>query len=296
MLFEINIILELLICISSIPFNFLFFYIIFTSKEVDLKWRITLFLLFISSILMSFTHLARTLICVWISGFEMHPIYANFGNYYSLYIVYFHEIGFCLQSFSLLAFSLVILMTIFNQKSKFFENLGFFIFILISLGLSIFLPYFLYIVRERILTLLFFTTLDISTLLILIFASKKSKTHYKSKMGSVNLEQRYQLSQVLNWTKSMIPSVIFAKWTRFVSISSIIYVESKNGGEFERTLIYSIYNSFLDVFMILLAVGIFLRHRKFRKISKDLKTIDGHVIKQNPSQQDYISYLKNQWN
>ncbi|CAI5453716.1 unnamed protein product [Caenorhabditis angaria] len=169
--------------------------------------------------------------------------------------------------------------------------------IFFAISASILSPYFIYIANLTISTLLFFTTLDISTLLILIFASKKSKTHYKSKMGSVNLEQRYQLSQVLNWTKSMIPSVIFAKWTRFVSISSIVFY--KSGGQLEdieKSVVFSIYNSFLDVFVILLAVGIFLRHRKFRKISKDLKTIDGHVIKQNPSQQDYILYLKNQWN
>ncbi|CAI5452239.1 unnamed protein product [Caenorhabditis angaria] len=142
---------------------------------------------------------------------------------------------------------------------------------------------------------------DVCNLLVLLSSFLVSKRKYQQKIGVVSLEKKFQISQVHIWAKSIIPSILVAKLFRFVSLFFITLSLHYDVTKETTAVCYATFDTLLDFFIIVLVLGIIIRHRKlrrslfFNKVDDCPHTFDGRKIDMNPTHNDYENYLRNQW-
>ncbi|CAI5450899.1 unnamed protein product [Caenorhabditis angaria] len=109
--------------------------------------------------------------------------------------------------------------------------------------------------------------IDLISLILLIYTSRLSKIKYNLKIGLVSLEKKFQLSQVYTWSRSVLPSFVFAKIFRFVSLFNVIVIKYlfKLVSAQTISIAYSIFNVGLDIFIISLTISAIYRQKKLRK-------------------------------
>ncbi|CAI5451028.1 unnamed protein product [Caenorhabditis angaria] len=294
---------EIFIVFFAILGNITFSYIIHCAKSLQYCCRCSLQLFSFSMFILTITH-GYTVLCFLIlnTNYEILYLKTDHVKYFRM----IHEFGYCLQSLSLLMFSADRLVA--GTLLQFYTSNSFKLLIVVltifSFIISAGFSYIVHIQHWTIIPTLFMDFLDFLGLFLICVAWKKSIKTYNSTIGSICLEQRYQLSEVYNWSKTLIPGVICASVAKIISIISIwalitakkVYVENEAG------CFLFFYNNSLNIYSIILPFIILFRHKALRtKIVRnpenfELTTLEGNPIDLKISSNQYFQTLGKFWN
>ncbi|CAL2042966.1 unnamed protein product [Caenorhabditis brenneri] len=289
--------IEIVIVLLAFCSNSLFTYMLYQANSLHCNCRNLLFLFSISMYLLTISH-----------GLTVFEFLYEGKSYEFIYFVSrrgiawrcIHELGYGLQSLSLLMFSVERLIASICPAShaKLRVKILFVLLSLLSVIFSIIFSYVIHVGEEMFMPTVAMNFVDISGCVILLIAWKRSLRQYRATVGVFSLEQRFQLSEVYNWSRHLIPAVFLASLSKIIVIVIIWILITGHYTGNEAALYVIIYNNVLNVYTVIMPFAILLKHHKMRKklmhsqSQKSLetrKTIDGKEI---PCKHDYFEFLK----
>uniref|UniRef100_A0A1I7T8B3 G protein-coupled receptor n=1 Tax=Caenorhabditis tropicalis TaxID=1561998 RepID=A0A1I7T8B3_9PELO len=291
--------IEIIIVILALMSNSLFTFMLYQASSLHFNCRNLLFSFSISMFLLTISHGLTVFEFLYEDKtFEYIYFVSPRGTAWRL----IHEFGYGLQSMSLLLFSVERLMSSACPTGHTKSGVKS-IFALLTVLSILFSMWFSYVIHVR--NVMFVSTVamnvvDVSGCVILIFAWKRSLLRYRATIGVFSLEQRFQLSEVYNWSRHLIPAVLLASLTKFIVIVLIwILITGEYKGN-EAAFLVSVYNNVLNLYTVVMPFVILLKHHKIRQKllhtsnqkSVEMKTIDGKEI---PRKHDYFEFLKQNW-
>ncbi|CAI5450938.1 unnamed protein product [Caenorhabditis angaria] len=223
---------------------------------------------------------------------------------------FIHEVGYALESMSMLFFSTERLIA--SKYPMQYNSEHFIVFIIFSLIISIGVALY-FSTSIHVYGILYSPTavasvLDLSALLIMIFAWHTSLRVYRQTTGEVGLNRRFQMSEVFEWTSTLLPAALGAMICKLLSSLAIwtwliLELTSSDYG-----VANFIYNNILNAYIVALPWIIVFRNRNLKRkyFSKSspssnnnnnekIRTLEGDEIKLRGSQNDYFEMLRDSW-
>ncbi|ULT86296.1 hypothetical protein L3Y34_006165 [Caenorhabditis briggsae] len=270
-------------------------------------------------------------VCLVMVGFSMNLFasygfsifeYLNSGKYYSLTEEsasvrsktweFIHEFGVCLQSLSMLLFSMERFAA--NKFPIFYSSSIFLHLICSSIVLAVFLSFCfsfaVHVYGQLILATLLMECSDYLGLFILISAWRSSRSNYMLSAGKASLGRRYQMSEVYSWTNTLLPAVVGASIFKVLSMIPIWTWLLLGLTEWEYGIANFLYNNILNAYVCIFPWVLVYRNESLRKqilstkhvrvtpdieSAKPIKTLEGKVISMRQSQEEYFDALKDSW-
>ncbi|EGT31198.1 hypothetical protein CAEBREN_11302 [Caenorhabditis brenneri] len=265
--------IEIIIVILAFCSNSLFTYMLYQANSLHCNCRNLLFLFSISMYLLTISH-----------GLTVFEFLYEGKSYEFIYFVSRRE--------------RLIASICPASHAKLRVKILFVLLSLLSVIFSIIFSYVIHVGEEMFMPTVAMNFVDISGCVILLIAWKRSLRQYRATVGVFSLEQRFQLSEVYNWSRHLIPAVFLASLSKIIVIVIIWILITGHYTGNEAALYVIIYNNVLNVYTVIMPFAILLKHHKMRKklmhsqSQKSLetrKTIDGKEI---PCKHDYFEFLK----
>ncbi|KAF1752347.1 hypothetical protein GCK72_018901 [Caenorhabditis remanei] len=180
---------------------------------------------------------------------------------------FIHEFGVCLQSFSMLLFSMERYAA--NKYPAFHESPTFLCCItgsiVISLLLSFCFSLAVHVYEHLILATLLMEFSDYLGLIILISAWRSSKRNYRLSAGKASLKRRYQMSEVYAWTNTLLPAVVGASVFKVLSMVPIWTWLLLDLSNWEYGIANFLYNNILNVYVCIFPWVLIARSQSLKK-------------------------------
>ncbi|CAI5451027.1 unnamed protein product [Caenorhabditis angaria] len=295
--------LEMFLSVTALISSCCFLFIISSVSFVENRCRPFLIQFCVSLILLSIAHGVKTFdYTISEKSKSGKYIESDLFKFFDL----IHEFSYCMESFSLLSFTIE---RYWNSRNGSKTTYIFYIFVVILLTLNTLVSYYFAISSRSysdsivIIPMSLISALDIVSLAILTRLFQNSANRYKKTTGMISLEQRYQISDVYYWSKTLIPVIFVGVIIKLLSLISA-WIVMLNEGPVEAFFNF-FHENILDAYTIILPYLVVRRHRLLNKkliraklrISPEItiKTLEGKIVNMRGSAHDHFNILHEHW-
>ncbi|NP_001346731.1 G protein-coupled receptor [Caenorhabditis elegans] len=298
---------ESILVFHSFTCSLFLLYLIWNAKRLHPYCRVYLLMVGLSMTLFASYGFS---IFEYLNSSKYYALTPEFATLRSKTWEFIHEFGVCLQSLSMLLFSMERYSAI--RYPDFHASTTFVVLIYVSIVSAVFLALSfsvgVHIYGQLILATSLMSLSDYLGLIILIFAWRSSIRNYRLSTGKASLKRRYQMSEVYAWTSTLLPAVAGASIFKVLSMIPIWIWLLSNLTDWEYGLANFLYNNILNAYVCLFPWVLISRNRSLKKqilakkrispdgdTMKSVRTLEGKHISMRPSQAEYFDALKDSW-